>query len=414
MSQIKDILRDLNPWWEDKFELEFKDREIYKKLQKFVSLRQIIAFTGLRRTGKTTLMMKLVKDALKKGFDARNIIYFSFDEFREVEIREVMRAYEEIMEKDLRDGKYLVLFDEIQKLNNWEDQLKVIYDTFKNIKLIISGSESLFIKWSRETLAGRIFEFKIEPLTFKEFLIFKEIKLKPIGLYERDLKRLFNEFILTMGFPELDGISDKEIIRKYVKEGIVDKIVYRDFIKLFNVKDVSVVESLLNILMEEPGQLIEVSELAKELKISRQTVSNYLSYLEDSFLIRKLYNFSKSRRKIERKLKKYYPAMVSVGLLFRDDSFSKSKVFEWLIVNQLKAEYFWRDPYKNEVDVINADKKIVPIEIKYGKLDTKGILSFMKKFRVNEGQIVSFDKEDKLKIDGKVISVVPGFKFLLK
>ncbi len=414
MSQIKDILRDLNPWWEDKFELEFKDREIYKKLQKFVSLRQIIAFTGLRRTGKTTLMMKLVKDALKKGFDARNIIYFSFDEFREVEIREVMRAYEEIMEKDLRDGKYLVLFDEIQKLNNWEDQLKVIYDTFKNIKLIISGSESLFIKWSRETLAGRIFEFKIEPLTFKEFLIFKEIKLKPIGLYERDLKRLFNEFILTMGFPELVGICDKEIIRKYVKEGIVDKIVYRDFIKLFNVKDVSVVESLLNILMEEPGQLIEVSELAKELKISRQTVSNYLSYLEDSFLIRKLYNFSKSRRKIERKLKKYYPAMVSVGLLFRDDSFSKSKVFEWLIVNQLKAEYFWRDPYKNEVDVINADKKIVPIEIKYGKLDTKGILSFMKKFRVNEGQIVSFDKEDKLKIDGKVISVVPGFKFLLK
>jgi len=415
MATIKEALRDSNPWWKKTFKLEFKEREIYKQLQKFLPLPQIIALTGLRRVGKTTLMLKIVEDAIKKGFEPKNIIYFSFDEFREVEIRKVIREYEEMLEKDFREGKYLLLLDEIQKLSNWEDQIKRIYDTFKNIKIIISGSESLFIKKkSKETLAGRIFEFKVEPLSFKEFLSFKGVKFRPVGLYEKELIKLFNEFTLTQGFPELVGIKDKDIIKKYIRESIVEKVIYRDIPKLFKIRDITTIESLLNILMEEPGQLIEISSLAKELKISRQTLSNYLTYLEESFLIRKLYNFSRSRRKVERKLKKYYPTIVSVDLLFREDEFSKSKVFEWLLVNQLKAEFFWRDSYKNEVDVVLANRKPVPIEIKYGKIDVKGLLAFMRKFKVNEGYIISYRKEEKRRVDKKTISIKPAFKFLLK
>ncbi len=415
MAEIKESLKDFNPWWQNEFKLEFKEREIYKEVKKFLDLRQITAFTGLRRVGKTTLMLKIVKDFIEKGFNPRNIIYFSFDEFKEIEVREVMRVYEGMMEKNLRNEKYFLLVDEIQKLSGWEDQLKVIYDTFKNIKIIISGSESLFIKRkSKETLAGRIFEFKIEPLSFKEFLAFKGADFKPVGLYEKELYRLFNEFTLSLGFPELVGVEDKDIIKKYIKEGIVEKIIYKDFIKLFKIKDVSVVESLLNIFMEEPGQIVELSDLASDLKISRQTLSDYLSYLEDSFLIRKLYNFSKNRRKVERKLKKYYPAIISPEILFKGDDLSKSKVFEWMLVNQLKAEFFWRDPYKNEVDIIQAGENLKPIEIKYGKIDFKGLEAFMKKFKVNAGYIISRDKETTKKLDGKVISVIPAFKFLLK
>jgi hypothetical protein len=416
MAKIKDVLLDSNPWWKGEYKIEFKEREIYKRLQRFISLPRIIALTGLRRVGKTTLMFKIVEDAVRSGFGPKNICYFAFDEFREVEIREVMREYEELMEKDLRKERYLLLLDEVQKLSNWEDQLKRVYDTFrKNIKIIISGSESLFIrKKSKETLAGRLFEFKVEPLSFKEFLLFKGVDFKPIGLYEKELTKLFNEFCLTLGFPELVGIKEKDVIKKYVKESIIEKIVYRDLPKLFKVRDTSVIESLLNIFMEEPGQLVEISELAQELKVSRQTLSNYLKYLEDSFLVKKLYNFSRSRRKVERKLKKYYPAIISVDLLFKEDDSSKSKVFEWLIVNQLKAEFFWRDPYKNEVDVVEINKKPIPIEIKYGKLDFKGLLAFMKKFKVAEGYIISPDKEEKQKFDGKIISVTPAFKFLLE
>lgn len=417
MTQIKDALQDFNPWWKEEFKIEFKEREIYKKIQKFLPLPQIIAFTGLRRVGKTTLMLKIIEDAIKKGFNSGNIIYFSFDEFKEIEIRKVMDEYEELMEKSLKKEKYLLLLDEIQKLNNWEEHLKRIYDLFKdNVKIIISGSESLFLKRkSKETLAGRIFEFKIEPLSFKEFLYFKNIEFKSVELYKKELISLFKEFTLTLGFPELVEIKEKEIIKKYIKEGIIEKIIYRDIPALFKIKEISLLESLLNIFLENPGQLVDISELAKKLKISRQTLSSYLSYLEEAFLIRKLYNFSKSRRKVERKLRKYYPTIISTDILFKEDILSKSKVFEWLIVNQLNAEFFWRDPYKNEVDIVMVNEKLMPVEIKYGKIDDlKGILAFMRKFKVDEGFIISFDLEKKQNINNKIISVIPAFKFLLK
>jgi len=137
-------------------------------------------------------------------------------------------------------------------------------------------------------------------------------------------------------------------------------------------------------------------------------------YLKESFLIRKVYNFSKSRRKVERKLKKYYPTIISADILFKEDLLSKSKVFEWLMVNQLRAEFFWRDPYKNEVDVVMLNKESIPVEIKYGKIDIRSLLAFLKKFNVNKGYIISSKKEEKQKINGKTIQVVPAFKFLLK
>ncbi len=408
MAEIRDILIEQNIWWKEEFKIEFRERDIYKQLQKFIPLPQIIAFTGLHRVGKTTLMFKIIEDFINNGFDPGNIIYFSFDEFREVEIRKVLHSYEKIFGKNLRKGKYLLLLDELHKL-------KTIYDIFgKNVKIIISGSESLFIKQkSKETLAGRVFEFKIEPLSFKEFLAFKEVNYKPIGLYEKELKVLFDEFALTLGFPEIVGIKDKDIIKKYIKESIVEKIIYRDIPRLFKVRDISIIESILNIFMEEPGQLIELTDLSKELKVSRQALSSYLSYLDGAFLIRNLYNYSLSRRKVERKLKRYYPTLISVDLLFKDDTFSRSKVFEWLIVNQLRAEFFWRDPYKNEVDIVIEDDKPLPIEIKYGKIDIKGILSFLRKFKTDIGYIISYDKEENQSVNGKTIHVVPAYKFLL-
>jgi predicted AAA+ superfamily ATPase len=416
MTTIKEGLDDFNPWWKEEFEIEFKERRIYEQIKKFRPMRQIIAFTGLRRVGKTTLMFKIVKDAISnKEYNSQDIIYFSFDRFKEVEIREIIKEYENKTNKDAKKGKYLLLLDEVQKLKDWENQIKSIYDIYgRSIKMIISGSESLFIKKkSKETLAGRIFEFKVEPLSFKEFLSFKNINLQPIGIYEREYSKLFEEFILTLGFPELIGVSDKEVTEKYIKE-IIDKIIYQDIPRLFKIKDINIIESLLNIFLEEPGQLVELSSLAQDLNLSRQTLSEYLSYLEESFLIKKVYNFSRSRRKVERKLKKYYPTIVSANLLFKEDVLYKSRIFEWMLINQLKAEFFWRDPYKHEVDAVLIDKKITPIEIKYGRIDFEGLIAFMNKFKLEEGYILSNKEEREQKIDNKIIKIIPAWKWLLK
>lgn len=414
MTQIRDALLDFNPWWKGETRIEFRERDVYREVQKYIPMRQILAFTGLRRTGKTTLMLKLAEDAIASGLEPRRVLYFSFDEFRETGIRETIREFEELMQHDLGSGKYLVLLDELQKLDGWEDQVKALYDRLgRNVKMIISGSESLFIRRkSRETLAGRLFEFKLEPLTFREYLLFRGIKFEPIGLYEKELARAFTAFTRTMGFPELVDTDDRAVVRKYVRESIVEKILYRDLPGIFGLRNVAVLESLLNILMEEPGQLLDLSTLAGELNVSRQTVSTYLSHLEDSFLLRKLYNFSTGRRKVERKLKKYYPTLASVDLVFRDDDLSRSRALEWLVVNQLRAEFFWRDPYKNEVDIVLTNKKPLPVEVKHGKIELDGVRAFMNRYKVDLGFVVSADGEETRKIDGGTVKIVPAYKLL--
>ncbi len=416
MAQIQDALLLFNPWWRGEWKLEYKEREIYDYLQKFLKLPQALAFTGLRRVGKTTLMLKIAEDRIRSGLEPRRVMYFSFDEFPGTGIRPLLEAYAEIVGLDLREGTYLVLLDEVQKVDGWENQVKTIYDAYgKSIKIILSGSESLFIRQkSRESLAGRLFEFTIGPLTFREFLSFKGIEWRPVGLHGRELAALFWEFARTQGFPELVGIRDEDISRKYIQEGIIDRVIFSDLQLLVPVKDVSVLRSLLNIFLHEPGQLTEVSKLAQELGISRQTISHYLQHLEDAFLLRTLYNFSRSRRKTERRLKKVYPTVLSPYLLFKEDPLSESKVFEWLVVNQLKAEFFWRDPYKNEVDAVLWENKPVPVEIKYGKVSTNGVERFMRKFKVAEGYVLSRDTEEEMRRDGKTIHVIPAFKYLLQ
>jgi hypothetical protein len=414
MPDIKDMLKDFNPWWKGDYESQLKDREVYLQIQKAVLMPQIIALVGLRRVGKTSLMTKIVQDHLAKSFDKKHIMYFSFDEFRNAEIRDILKEYEDLMGFDLNNGKYLVLLDEIQKVDGWENQLKTLYDIFgKKVKFIISGSESLFIrKNSKESLAGRLFEFKIEPLTFREFLVFKEKNYDNVNLYSDELRRLFREFSLTMGFPELVDVKDKELIRKYLKEGIVDKVLYRDMQQIVGIRDASALEALLNVLMEDPGQMIDLHELAAELKISRQTVSSYVSYLEAAFLLKKIYNYSGSRRKVERKLKKYYPTIISVNLLMREDDFSKSRVFEWLVVTRLDSGFFWRDSFKNEVDVIMPDG--TPVEIKYGKVDPTGMKAFLRKFKRKKGIIITSTETGKRRADGFEIELVPAYEFLLR
>ena len=415
MPKVKDVLPEQNPWWTGGFELAYKERELYAEIRRFLRLPQIVALTGLRRVGKTTLMLKAAQDALAGGLDPRRALYFSFDEFKGVEIREVLREYEALVERDLRTGRFLVLFDEVQKLTGWEDQLKAVYDAYKGkVKFVISGSESLFIRTkSRESLAGRLFELKVEPLSFREYLGFKGARYEPVGLHETELARLFDRFLRTQGFPELVDVDDKSVARKYLRESIVEKVVFRDLPLLLGIKDVSAMESLLNILMDAPGQLIEISELAGALKVSRKTLSNYIAYLDLSFLLRKLYNFSTGRRKVERKLKKYYPAILSVDLAYGQDDLSRSRAFEWAVVNQLKAEFFWRDPYKNEVDIVLGGRRPIPVEVKYGRVDTGGLRAFMDKFRVRKGYVVTQAQEEIRTLGDKRISLVPAYKALL-
>jgi hypothetical protein len=352
----------------------------------------------------------MAQDWIESGQQQENLVYLSFDDYRDLRIKDVLDAYSELMDKDLDSGNYFILLDELQKLKGWEEQLKRIYDNHRNLKIVISGSESLFIrKGSRESLAGRFFEFRINPLTFKEFLGFKGVRVKNLRLQEKKLLPLFKNYLMTNGFPEIID-SDITIIKKYLKEGIIEKAVYRDIPQIMPVSEPAILESILKIITNDPGQILNMEELAGELGISRQTVSSYLDYLEKSFLIRKLYNFSGNARKTERKLKKYYPSIIDPSMAEKGEW---PKLLEAAAAVGSQAEFFWRDAYKREVDIVLINGDITPIEVKSGKVETKSLLYFMEKFKAKQGLVLTREKEDEIKTQKKSIKVIPLWKWLL-
>lgn len=408
-DKIIEALERANLWWKSEFKIEFKPRDIYTQIQKFIPKRQILALVGLRRTGKTTIMFKLIEDALKT-MEKSNIIYFSFDDFKDVYLFDVIKSYERLLQKDTRKGKYLFLFDEIQKIDNWEEQIKRIYDENPQIKIVISGSESLFIrKKSKESLAGRIYEFHVKILNFREFLLFKEKKFNNFLLYRKEILKEFKNFLVSNGFPEIIN-EEKETAAKYIRENVIERVLYKDIPQIVPIDDPSLLEALYRIILEDPGEIVNLDELASELGMARQTVSIYLEYLERSFLIRKLYNYSKNPRKTYRRSKKYYPTIITPNILDKRELFGK--VFETVLVNQLNAEFFWRDSFKNEVDVIQLEP-LTAIEIKSGDFKEKDLISlrsFTKKFEPKKSIVLSHDLEKK--IDG--IDVIPFYKYFLK
>jgi len=404
-KQLFDALERSNPWWKGDFVLDYKPRRVYEEIKRFMKSRQIISLIGLRRTGKTTILLKIVKDLIA-DYGKENITYFSFDDFRDVKLKEVIDSYLELMKRNGNEP-LLFLFDEIQKIPGWEEQLKRIYDENKNFKFIISGSESLFIrKGTRESLAGRMFEFHIKNLCFKEFLEFKGGKFDNLVLYKKEILSEFRNFLYCNGFPEIIN-ENEEVIRKYIRENVVEKIIYRDIPQIVPIENPEILSQMFNIIAKDPGQMIQMDKIAKELNISRQTVSTYLDYLEKSFLIRKLYNFSRNVRKTQTRLKKYYPAILFPEEIENREIFGS--VFETFVVNELNAEFFWRDAYKNEVDIILKDKEIIPIEIKVSNIETKPLNLFINKFKLKKGIILTYDKEDNI---GK-IKIIPFYKYLL-
>lgn len=410
-EKLNFILRETNPWWKTSpFTVKgYCERDIHPVITKFLSLPQIIALVGLRRTGKTTMMLKVIEEYCPQ-IPPACILYFSFDDFSGLDLEDLLNAYREIHpEINLDEGRFLFCFDEIQKLHSWTDKIKRLYDRYKNIKILVSGSESLFLRKDiKESLGGRIFEFRVNQLNFMEYLAFsghQDFAAKP-GLYQNEILSALRAYMKINGFPELVGVTDEMVIRKYLKETVVDKILYKDIPQLFGVRNAGVLGEILDLVMFQPGQIIDVTRLSKEFGLSRQAVASYLDYLEKAFLIRKLYNFSRNLRKQKRALKKYYPAIVFAQTI--EDKFALC--FENTLVWQLDAQFFYRDAYKNEVDIILAgeQKNIMPVEVKTGDVDIKGLKVFMRKNRVAEAVVVTIDKSGQR--DG--VTLVPFGEYL--
>jgi len=403
-----------NRHWEKGYVYPYqKTRNLFTDIINSLNNKFIVELIGLRRVGKSTLLYQTINYLIKeKKVDPYKIIYFTFDE-KQPSIEDLLNFFSTQTQIDFKKEKILVFLDEVQKLSNFQNQIKIYYDLYPNIKFFISGSTSLFIKKkTQESLAGRIVSYLLKPLSFLEYLNFKdktELLDKPL-LYKKDLENEFNNF-LNSQFIESIYLSKIQERKEYFRS-IVKKIIYEDLPGVFSFDNPQILFSIVEYLAQYPGAVINFINLSRDLKISNKTLSLYFSYLEDSFLIKKLYNFSRNLISSEKKLKKYYLASPSFSFSLVD-FVSNGNLFENYFASQTSSSYFWRDVYKNEVDFIAVDKQknIVPMEVKYkteiNSTDIKNLLLFMKKYQVRKGEVYYLGAEKKLvQRDGKIINLI--------
>lgn len=164
-----------NLHWRDDFAYGYKiKRDLFSELIKYLNEKPMIGILGLRRTGKTVLLKQIIDHLINEGTPRDNILYFSFDD-EVTSLEEVIIKYQTRIGKNISSTDNLYVFlDEIQKLDNWQHQVKYYYDTYPNIKFFVSGSSSIFLKKkAEESLAGRIFLYHLPMLSFTEFLRLK-------------------------------------------------------------------------------------------------------------------------------------------------------------------------------------------------------------------------------------------------
>ena len=383
---LSDLILLQNPWWHDPSfvppEHRLPRRMIASSLlQDIQNLKQITSLTGLRRTAKSTLLKQSIGDLLKTGTPAKRILYFSFDQPTVLETPQTIETtlsifFDMILKEPLhriRQPIYIVL-DEVQLVPMWQDIVKRYYDLNQKLKFIISGSAALFLsRHAKESLAGRLLERQLPPLSFAEYR-----RLGGTGD--------FSAYLSFGQFPELLEIADPAKKTEYLKDGVIGKILEVDIVKTHGIRKIVDFERLFWALLPNAGQIIRSTNLMADLAIKKATLFTYLTILEQSLLIHKVVNISGSFRSEKRLLRKLYPASANfLSLLPEPVSIGfAAETYAAMVLKQRARQMFLFHERGREIDFIVPEKKLA-IEIKYQSSirpdDYKTLLSYITKKR---------------------------------
>lgn len=312
-EQVVKVLRQYNPWWRNpsaaKAESKPQKRLAYYEALKMIkhkTLRRFAVLSGARRVGKTTIMYQMIDHLMDEGINPRNILYVSFDNpmIKLINVETVLAIYESLY--PIEGTKYLFL-DEIQYTEHWELWMKVIYDSRKDIRLVATGSASPILeKGSTDSGTGRWSVLKIPTMSFYEYcrllqieepILPEHLKLtKLVKMSKAELGDLMDRFapleahfiryLMIGGFPELVLSEDDLYAQRMLREDVVDKVIKRDVLTLFNIRSPLLMEKLFLYLCMNATGIFSVTTAAKELEnTSVSTIDSYIEALEMSNLI---------------------------------------------------------------------------------------------------------------------------------
>lgn len=292
-------------------------REKYlSKIRPFYDVDIIKVITGIRRCGKSIILMQIMDELKNKGIDEEQIIYINFEFEDYYFIKNDLDLHNYIKDKIVNDKKYYLFFDEIQNVENWEKAVNSFKAKCKdNVSIFITGSNSDLLSGELAThLAGRYVSFKVYPFTFKEVCELKNIK----GKNKYELENDFNEYIKWGGLPQRFIMTDENQIKTYLSD-IYNSIIVKDIITRFNIKDIDLFNRIVEYIVTTPSQTFSAESLANyflnndEREVSKITLYNYLEYMTKAMLISKADRYDVRGKRILNGKYKYYLTDLGIG-----------------------------------------------------------------------------------------------------
>ena len=412
--KLKEVLQDQQILF-DKID-NLVEREV--SLNDCMKGNEIIIITGIRRCGKSSLL-KIISKKLNKKF-----IYINFDDIRFTDFKvENFEDIEEII-SEIRGIKTEVIYllDEVQNVLSWERWVNNLYA--KNIKVFVTGSNSSLLSSEISTfLTGRNKVIKLYPFSFKEFLLFKKIKIDYQTTDERRIiSQAFNEYFEKGGFPLVIINDDLSLSKQYFED-----ILNKDIIKRYGIKKVKELKDLILYLFSNVSKTYSYSTLKQISSIkSLSMINNYIEHLKNVFVASTINKFDYSIKKQRVSSSKFYVLdnsfLKTVAFNFSENTGKRLEnlVFIELVRREVEVYYHLK---KNECDFIikeglNITKAIqvclILDNIVTKKREIDGLCEALKEYNLKEGLILTLDKEEEFMIDGKKIIIKPVWKWLLE
>ena len=369
---IKEIFDLQNPWrFKATALFGLKDRAILKLILDNLNNKKILGLIGSRQVGKSSLLYLIIAHLIQQNVNADHIYYFNLDDLKLHELFNNIPDFIHFIQAD--DTRKYLMIDEIQRLGNPGLFLKEIFDLGLNMKIIYSGSSQLEIRSKlREHLVGRARQFEIHRLSFSEYLDFN----RPIT---RD--QALAEMLIYGSYPEV-SLERHSLEKKLAIKDIYQSYIEKDVADFLKISNTDAFNKLLTLLANKIGCLLSVDSLSKTLRISRKEVEKYLSVLEDTFIIKRIFPFHRNYKKEITKTPKIY--FMDLGLRnYAINNFNAlslrsdpGDLFEnFCILELLKSDpyslnkvNFWRTTNQTEIDFfVTKGNSVQAIEVKWEK-----------------------------------------------
>jgi hypothetical protein len=281
----------------------------FKQIEKFIDQPVVKVITGIRRSGKSTLLKLIQEELLGSHIKTEQIIYMNFESMTYYDIQNAKDLYEDVMGKILPDQKMYLFFDEIQMITEWERAINSFLVDL-NADIYITGSDSNLLSSELSTLlTGRYVEFTIYPLSYMEMLLFHE-QLKENTASSN--KQLWH-YIRCGGFPTVHIAEYDDDAAYMLIHDIYDSIVLRDVVQRYKIRNIELLNRIMKFIMDNVGNTFSAKSISdffksQQRKVDPNTIYNYIAALESSFIILKVNRYDLLGKELLKTQEKFYLA----------------------------------------------------------------------------------------------------------